>query len=169
MTRQDGLSILITFVIGLVAGSYFYVTGFSFKTFTVATQDTYEDFAIVGESYGNCGLNDGCMSFQLIADGTYRALPDSQDVEEGVVKEGDITGSLRKELQKNINISALEKQSKKVSATNCASGAQGIDYGFRITLDGKDYLLDTCKTSVDYDSKAWNSLAKLWNHFETLK
>jgi len=169
MTRQDGMSLLITFVIGLVAGGYFYVTGFSFKTFGITTQDTYEDFAIVGESYGNCDSEGGCSSFQLLADGSFRLLHNSQDVGNELVKEGNITRSLRKELERNLTIPVLEEQSEKVRASNCASDAQAVDYSFNVTLDGKDYLLDTCKTAVIYESKAWTSLAKLWNYFETLE
>jgi hypothetical protein len=169
MNRQDGLSILITFVIGVVVGGYFYLTGFSLKTFSTTTQDTYKDFAIVGESYGDCGSVNGCASFQLLGDRSYRVLHNSQDIGNELIREGDISNSLRKELQKNLVVSVLEQQSEETSASNCASGNDGIDYSFRVTLDGENYLLDTCKTAVEYDSKAWLSLAKLWNYFIALK
>ncbi|USN87804.1 MAG: hypothetical protein H6779_05415 [Candidatus Nomurabacteria bacterium] len=167
MTRQDTLSVLITFVIGLVAGGYYYITGFSFKDSDVSTKDTYSDFAIVGKAYGNC-QSDGCLSFQLLSDGTYRVLLNKADVGE-VSKEGVVPKTLRKELTDNIETLALKQLSKKVSTKNCSSMEGGVDYNFKITRAGTDYELDTCKTNINYNTEAWSSLAKLWNYFETIE
>ncbi len=166
ITKQDRLSILITFTIGLVAGFYFYLTGYSFKFSGISKEDTYSDFSIVGEAYGNC-QREGCLSFQLLSDGSYRVLVKKTNV--GTVsKEGIIPRSLRTELTRNVDTKILKQQSQKGLATNCASSDGGVDYKFKITRAGEDYELDTCKTRVAYDSGAWGSLAKLWNHFQTL-
>ncbi len=163
ISNQDKLSILITFTIGLVAGFYFFFNGFG-PSSDVSEADLYSDFAIEGKAYGNC-KKVGCLSFQLLADGSYQTLID--DLEKGQIrKNGIINPSLKKELISNINSPALITQSKKNLGQNCASSENGIDYNFTITLTGKEYELDTCKTNVAYDSKAWESLGKLWKYLE---
>jgi len=166
ITKQDLLSILITFTVGLVAGAFVYFNGLSFKSSTVPKEDSYANFTIIGEAYGSC-QNSVCLSYQLLADGSYRAIVYKMGSGQ-VIKEGFINNQLRNELIKNLDTKTLEHQSRKALALNCASDEGGVDYKFRITRDRKEFVLDTCKSTVSYNSTAWNSLAKLWNYFETL-
>lgn len=167
ITHQDKISMALTFSVGVVAGVYFYFTGFSFEFGgSVPEKDFYEDFVVEGQAYGSCEMK-GCMSFQLLADGSYRMVSSESRVGE-VAKNGVISLDLRSELMKNLESKTLSKQSKTNSITNCASDEGGTDYNFVITKDGEKYELDTCGTNVDFNSQAWLSLAKLWNYFETL-
>ena len=167
ITHQDKISMTITFSVGFIAGVYFYFAGFSFEFDSkVPEKDFYEDFAIKGQAYGSCEIK-GCLSFQLLADGTYRMVYPKSGINE-VVRNGVINLDLRSELMRNLEKNTLAKQARRNSAENCASDAEGVDYSFKITKDGKEYKLDTCGTDIDYKSKSWLSLAKLWNYFETL-
>jgi hypothetical protein len=167
ITHQDKISILLTFSVGFVAGVYFYFTGISFEfTSDIPEEDFYEDFVVEGQAYGICEIK-GCLSFQLLADGSYRLiLPNSNSGE--ITKNGVINLALRNELMKNLDDKSLTKQSKTSLSNNCASDDDGTDYNFVIIKNKKEYELDTCGTSIDFDSQSWLSLAKLWNYFEAL-
>lgn len=167
MIRQDLISIMITFVLGVGAGFYFYLTGYNFEFSDVPNEDNYADFSIEGEAYGGCRAN-GCMSFQVLADGSYRVLLTRSEVGE-IVKEGIISKSLKNELIKSLSTKTLTQQSQKRPLAKCASDEGGVDYNFRITRDGQDYVLDTCKNTIVYNSDGWGSLSKLWKYFEDLK
>jgi hypothetical protein len=168
MTRQDRNSIFATFCVGFVAGVYFYFTGFTFEIGSdVPDESFYTDFSIEGKAYGDCDV-ENCLSFQLLADGSYRLNIDSPKLGT-VTKNGIIDKSLKDELMKNFNVKTLEKQSIETSSHNCASDNKGIDYNFVITKGGEKYELDTCYTNVDYKSDAWNNLAELWSYFDELK
>lgn len=167
ITHQDKISMAVTFSVGFIAGVYFYFAGFSFEFGSnIPEKDFYEDFMIEGQAYGGCEVK-GCLSFQLLADGTYRMVSSQSGVGE-VTKNGVISLDLRSELMKNLEEKTLARQAKTNRAENCSSDAGGIDYNFIITKEGEKYQLDTCGTYVDFESKAWQSLAKLWNYFETL-
>lgn len=167
MIRQDFVSIMITFVLGVGAGFYFYLTGYTFEFSDVPKEDSYADFSIEGEAYGGCKV-DGCMSFQVLSDGSYRVLVTKSEVGE-VIKEGVLTKSLKNELVKNLSTKTLDQQSQKRPLAKCSSDENGIDYNFRITRAAEDYVLDTCKNTIVYDSDGWKSLGKLWEYFENLK
>jgi len=131
-----------------------------------ATEDAYTGLVIEGGSYGNCESTDGCLSFQLLSDGSYIVLPDAENSKS---KDGFIPALLSRELQSALIQSELKAQSKKQTFASCVSDEDGVDYSFNITLEGEEYVIDTCKTAVKYNSPAWLALAKLWNHFQTLK
>ena len=167
ITHQDKISLVVTFSVGFVAGVYFYFAGFSFEFGSaIPEKDFYEDFMIEGQAYGSCEMQ-GCLSFQLLSDGTYRMVSPMSGVG-AVTKNGVIRFDLRSELMKNLEDRTLTKQAKSNGVENCASDEGGTDYNFIITKNGEEYQLDTCSTNVDYESQAWQSLAKLWNYFETL-
>lgn len=166
MNRQEATSILITFVVGFVAGGYFYMNGHSFKMSDTANQDAYSGLIIEGNSYGNCESTDGCLSFQLLSDGSYVVLLDDEPRK---AKDGFIPASLANELKNQLTQTELNAQSQKQIFSNCVSEQDGVDYTFRVTLEEEEYVIDTCRTSVKYNSFAWLALAKLWNHFQTLK
>ncbi len=169
MTKQDKLSILITFTVGLFAGVYLYVAGFAttFKLPEVSTDDIYTEFVLIGEGYGACELDNTCLSFQLLESGAYRGLYDAADGTE-VVKEGVIPRALRRELLEALTPAALTTQSDLI-ALPCRFGEDGTNYRFEVTREGTEYSLDTCRTALDYEGVTWKTLAKLWNYLATIK
>jgi hypothetical protein len=170
MPGQDKVSILLTFVIGLVAGGYVYLTGFA-TTFVppeATTEDTYGGLVINGESYGECAASNSCLSFQLLGNGTYRAIYTNPGANDKLSKEGGISRSLRKELTEVMSSEALLSQSYPLQLTECKYGQNGTNYKFKVTLDGVNYNLDTCKTRLDYNGQIWLTLVKAWNYFAML-
>lgn len=169
MTKQDKLSILITFTVGFFAGVYLYVAGFA-TTFVlpeVSTDDIYTEFVITGEGYGACELDNTCLSFQLLESGAYRALYDAEDGST-VVEEGVIPRTLRRELLEALTPAALTVQSDLI-ARPCRFGEDETNYRFEVTREGAEYSLDTCRTALDYEGATWKTLAKLWNYLATIE
>ena len=111
ITHQDKISMAVTFSVGFIAGVYFYFAGFSFEFGSnIPEKDFYEDFMIEGQAYGGCEV-EGCLSFQLLADGTYRMVSSQSGVGE-VTKNGVISLDLRSELMKNLEEKTLARQAK---------------------------------------------------------
>ncbi len=169
LSKQDKLSILITFTVGLFAGVYLYVAGFAttFNLPEVSTGDIYTEFVLIGEGYGACELDNTCLSFQLLENGSYRALYDAADGTT-VVKEAVIPRALRRELTNALTANALTVESDLI-ARPCRFGDDGTNYRFEITKEGTEYSLDTCRTALDYEGVVWKALAKLWNHLATVE
>ncbi len=170
MFRQDKISIAITFVIGLIAGSYLYLTGFAttFELPEASTDDVYNEFVIIGDTYGVCDQLQNCLSFQLLENGSYRAIVENGN--EDLVKEGKIPRSLRTELDRALNAVALDRQSDPLQFPECRYDiTTENNYNFSISKDQINYDLDTCETRIDYQGAAWVSLVKLLNYFTSLE
>lgn len=169
LSRQDRLSILITFTVGLFAGVYLYVVGFA-TTFVlpeVSTDDIYTEFVLTGEGYGACELDNTCLSFQLLENGSYRGLYDAADGST-VVKEGSIPRALRRELVNVFTAEAMAVESDLI-ALPCHFGEDGTNYRFEVTKEGTEYSFDTCRTALNYEGEIWTTLAKLWNYLATIE
>lgn len=166
MTRQDILSILITLTVGLLAGAYLYVAGFAttFKLPELNTKEAYSKLVIVGKNYGSCEENLSCLSFQVLEDGTYRAIFDNPAGEQ-IIKEGTISNSLQSELNKVLTTTTLVGESMMMSDPKCHFSYDTGNYRFKVTRDDSDYSLDTCINDINYTGKTWIVLVKLWNFF----
>lgn len=165
ISRQDLLSIMITFSVGVVAGMYIYVVGFvpRVEQFQDYIEPPEQALAIVGEQYG--GFRGGeAPSFQITADNTYRFIAPAPF---GVVVEpvqGELDVAWRRPLRPYLNADTLTAAAAPRSG-DCASFVDGIDYRYRITLDGLVYELDTCTTALLDNAPLAAALANLWNYF----
>lgn len=167
MTHQDKISILVTFVVGMLVGSYLYVTGFA-PTYRLPEADqvsAYDGFVIIGDSFGGCEVTNSCISFQLFQNGTYRVIykRDGKSVE----KTSSIPRSLRQELVTALEPAALTRDSKPLLLLNCAFGEEATNFRFTITSNKESYLLDTCATSIAYTEPLWSALANAWGSVVT--
>jgi hypothetical protein len=170
MFRQDKISIAITFVIGLIAGSYLYLTGFAttFELPEVDDSEIYAGLVITGDFYGVCDVDDACISFQLLENGGYRVIVGNR--ENDLIKEGVLPRGIRLELEKSLDKESLAEFSKSLTVSSCNFDIETENnYSFTISLDETEYTLDTCETAIDYESSAWASLVKLLNYFINLE
>lgn len=169
MRRHDVLSVLFTFVVGFFAGAFLYVGHFGklLNSSDVSSNTDLENFTIVGEAYGSCG-ND-CPSFQVLSDGSYRYEYAITKGSEAQIKSGTLPLEIRRALKANLKDSTLAPQTESIQPTDCHSYHGGIDVRYDVTLKGEEYNLDSCGTTVDGNSNAWNSLAQIWNYFETIR
>jgi len=171
MTHQDKISILITFIVGLLAGAYLYVTGFAttFEPPEASPENIYTQFVITGESYGACQVDHTCLSFQVLENGAYRALLETKDASAPLAKEGAIPWSLKRDLADTLTTAVLVRESRMRPLPLCKYGESGTNYRFHVTRDQVSYTLDTCTSMMDYEGVAWLTLAKLWNHFGSVE
>ena len=167
MKRQDVMSILFTALIGFVGGGYLYVTHFSklIQPDTVQTVSQAEAFTIIGEAYGSCGVD--CPSFQILNDGSYRYQYAQSAGSQKSIKSGTVPLQIQGSVKAALNTETLIVQSKALSAPNCDQSS--INYRYKVTYDGAEYLLDSCTTALNGTGDVWNSLVETWNYFETIK
>ncbi|TXH01166.1 MAG: hypothetical protein E6P95_02385 [Candidatus Moraniibacteriota bacterium] len=167
MKKHDIVSILITFLVGVFIGGYFYLTNFAGLVAKIETPDieTVSEFTIVADVYGGC--RNACPSFQVQNDGTYRYLYTPAVGAEQVLRKGALSRELLKSLQTVVTKEALATQSKVITPALCNSFTDGIDIRYEITLDGVVYRLDSCGTAVVAESKLWATLSAIWDFYET--
>lgn len=166
MKKQDILSIMITFVVGFMAGGYLYVVGLAgwVANIGVPTEERASSFVVVGDLYGGC--RDNCPSFQLLGNGSYRY------VYVQVAGEGRklIEGALPLKQQRALAIAMTEKnlvsQSEPVTVETCNSHVDKMDVKYEITIEGTKYNLDSCKTAYDGASSLWQTLNGVWGYLE---
>lgn len=169
MKRNDLINIAVTFVVGLIAGGYLYVTHFSklLNPDDVETADEISEFQIVSEAYGKCGAD--CPSFQIARDGSYRYQYAPSAGAEKQFKTGTMPFNVTRNIKKALDTDELVAQSQPNSSTNCNSRNGGVDVRYTITYDGAEYTLDSCGTAVDGNGALWESLSGTWNYFNTIK
>ncbi len=167
MKRQDILSILITFLVGLIAGGYLYLTGFAptVAKLEVPSAETFQSFEVVSEVYGGC--RSACPSFQVLGDGSYRYLYSTSFDDEQILQTGTLPFDMRRNLQRTLEAEVLRVQSRKTTPALCESFSDGFDVRYQITIAGEEYSLDTCGTAVSTESALWQSLEAVWTYLES--
>ena len=168
MKKQDLLSILITFVAGMLGGVYLYLTGFAPLESKVSLPDAVAlaQFTMVSDVYGGC--RDTCPSFQLVNDGTYRYLYTPEAGAEKIVRQGTLPITLQRRLKDALSPETLEIQSRAIQPAICNSYTDGIDVLYDITLAGEQYVLDSCGTAVDTNSELWQVFRDIWDYLQGL-
>jgi len=168
MKRQDLLTILITFAMGLCFGFYVYLVGYAPASERVSTSltDTTAGLVITGEAYGGCEQVANCPVFNIAPDGSYRYFYVPLGSDEQVVREGVLPFALQQQLDRHLNQAALEAQSRSIEPVFCESFVDGIDVQYDISLNNVDFMLDSCGTDVVAESQLWQALSNLWTYFE---
>lgn len=168
MKKQDILSVLITFAVGLFVGGYLYLTDAAGKISELTIPDAKEvsEFTIVGDAYGGC--RDRCPSFQVVSDGSYRYLYSPKTGDEQVLRQGVLPGQLQRQLRTVLTERSLKEQSRSIEPAVCNSYTDGIDVKYAITIDGKEYKIDSCGTTVDGNSQMWITLGSIWDYYQSL-
>lgn len=172
MKKQDKLTLLSAFLIGMIAGSYLYLVGYApeFQSGQgVDTQNEEEEFMVVGEVYG--GMRAGIPpTFQILADGSYRYVKFSDNVEvPGEVLEGNLPKDMFRSLKNSTSLEVLEDAAREIQPEMCAQMVDGLDYKYTIVKEGEEYDLNTCGTNISIDEGLGAELADLWDYFANLE
>ncbi len=172
MKKQDLISIMITAIFGFFAGIFMFVSyansiAVPIVAGDVPTQAQVQEFTIIGEAYGGCAEN--CPSFQLLEDGAYRYRYVEVRDEPAVIRDGTLPLSLQGDIKDELSVSLLEAQSELVDRTTCNSDNNGIDFRYEITIEGAEYILDSCTTAIDDTSDLWIALTATWNYLQTVQ
>lgn len=166
ITREDKVSILLTFIIGFIAGGYFYVSNVAGLATKLETPDVKKAsrFVVVADVYGGCRST--CPSFQIQNDSSYRYLYTPAAGADKIIREGDLSHDLMVQLRAVLTKEELRRQSAPIEPAICNSYTDGIDVVYEVTLDGEVFVLDSCGTDVHSDGKLWQTLASVWDFFE---
>ncbi len=169
LKKQDKLTVLSAFLIGIIGGSYLYLVGYApeFQSGQgVETEEEATEFVVIGEMYG--GMRAGTPpSFQIETDGSYRYLPfsDNSEVPSPAV-EGAIPRTLLRDLKDMLTDDVLIEGAKPETKEMCAQMVDGIDYRYIVVKDGVEYELDTCTTNLEAESEVGQKLGALWEYFD---
>jgi hypothetical protein len=133
MFHAQKVGILITFFMGVVSGAYLYLTGFAttFKLPEVTTDNIYKEFVITVESYGKCTDSKTCLSFQVLENGSFRAIFDSPILSKREVKEGRIPLAIRRSIKENLTPTNLQLNTVPLGTPECRY--EGDNYRFRVS------------------------------------
>ena len=167
MRGQDIISIAVTFIVGIFAGAYLYLTGAAAYVTEIVSpvEDKPVEFIIESEAYGSCG--EVCPSFRIDNDGSYHYLYVPPAATDPVVRKGKLLGYLNNKLHRVISKATLQQQAKKTTPGICNYQNGGLDVRYRITLAGELYILDSCGTAIDENSSLWRTLSDVWDYLET--
>jgi len=168
MKRQDLISILITFAVGMVGGAYLYLTGFAPLVNEISDIELSPTsrFEIVSEVFGSC--RETCPSFQVLSNGTYRYLYTPRAGAEQVVRQGTLPIPMQNQLKAALDVNEIALQAREITPLLCNSFTDGIDIDYFITIDAVEYSLSSCGTAVDPASEIWLTLDGVWEYFENL-
>tara|TARA_B100001989_G_C24397431_1_gene392403 strand:+ start:117 stop:623 length:507 start_codon:yes stop_codon:yes gene_type:complete len=168
MYKQDWLSVVITLIAGIFTGAYFYTTGFLPLVNNGVADDriALTEFSVTADMYGGC--RNVCPSFHVNNDGEYRVIYGADDNGERLTREGVLPLNISRQLKVNLTPEALAIESEPVDPESCNSDVDGLDLIYEITVAGETYFLDSCGTAVDGDGELWQSLATVWDYFNTI-
>jgi hypothetical protein len=165
MDAKTTFLLISTFLMGVIAGGYFYLTVFAPEYNDVLSSgDTLSasDLVIEGEMYGGCSEADACASFRLV-DGRryeYRSFPDAD------VRKGTLERSIADPIRTAIGNADLERLSEEMSSSQCASYVDGVDYRYTVFSGGNSYVLDTCGTRFSAELSLQNVFVDAWYAME---
>lgn len=169
MTGSDWFLLISTFVVGLVSGAYLYTTAFKPiyqpENSISRSERIAEDFSIVGKAYG--GLHPAGYTQPLVritGDGSYSYFPPGIGVSSEDPQKGVLPSSLFGVLFEEIDQSDLEVLSHSSVKEECRIFYDGVDYVYRIVLDGTEYELDTCNTALTYDHPIATIMDDVWSY-----
>ncbi len=168
MAKQELLSILITFVVGFTAGGYLYLNYFVplVQPDGIGSQADQDAFEITSQAYGGCRSD--CPAFRVSSDGSFRYQFTVEAGAEPMLRSGTLPRSLRRALDREIVPSAISGQTMPAAGIDCPSARDGIDIRYDISIGGASYRLDSCQTTVDFTSDAWQALNEIWTYINDL-
>ncbi len=166
MRGTDAVLIVLTFLTGVFAGVYLYITVFApdYGSKESGVEDTSAiSFQLQGEAFGGCRMTGGdCGSFTLKENRsyTYRA-GGTDETKTGYVSRITL-GAVMDAVEEGQT--SLERFMLP-GTTSCVSAADGIDYRYRLIYDGETYDFSTCGTRFT-DSALAAAFVELWGTFD---
>jgi hypothetical protein len=168
MSRQDLISVLMTFVVGIAGGFYLYLTGFAPWVNEISDIEISPttQFTIISEVYGGC--RDTCPSYQVQHNGTYRYLYTPRAGADQVLRQGTLPIPLQRKLKAALDVAEIIPQTRETTPAMCNSYTDGIDLDYFITIGDTEYVLSSCGTAVNPTGELWTALNEVWDYLENL-
>lgn len=167
METRDLILMIGTFCIGIFTGGYVYLVGFV-PTYVDTTPDGFDEsnsFMVVGEVYGACSE---CPVFRITDDRNFRFFANTKSA----AASESITGAYPRADYLTLTAVAQPERLQIASApipNTCQSNdtrPKFVGYRFTVTVEGVDYELDSCTTSLESDSELFITLKEVFSILE---
>lgn len=171
MTRHDWFLFIFTFLVGMCAGMYLYAMSFKpvYQPEGLSGSEIgASDFSITGRSYGG-RQTPGYVhpSFRIHEDGTYLYVPGGSNADASAEPiEGTLPRDLFQRVTGAVGESDLLRLAKPTAKEHCNIYLDRPDYSYRITVDEREYEVDTCATALSYDDELAVALMRVWSYLD---
>jgi len=159
MKGSDYALLGLTFVTGMMAGAFLYVTAFLPAQVAKETARDESSWTIGATMVGDCEREVGkiCSRFELLSDRTYQYLPPGQTDANFTLDTSSISatqiGLLEVALTKSVNDSA--------STISCSDTFVGSGYEYDVRYEGDRFIFSTCDSA--FAASVLNAeLATIW-------
>jgi hypothetical protein len=166
VSKQDVITILFTFICGLIAGIYLFVVGFMSQVSDVVSSlssdnDSDKSFSIEGYQYGICELDESCQSYNILDSGSYTYILSSIPSEYNM-----LYGTLSKKewgaIKDLLASAALESLANENDSFQCLNSYKENNYRYIVRSDGVFFILDTCNERFLRASVLYSQLDLVW-------
>ena len=165
MTGRIQLLFISSFLMGMFAGAYFFVSFFAPLIESPDSGlyvDAQQDLIIEGIMYGGCERMNACANFQLVNGRDYHYTV-STDTE---VQTGRLHRTFAEGIKASLSDDTLYAASGPENMNSCSSYVDGIDYHYTIIKEGQRYELDTCTTALAYNQSLQELFLDIWYTLE---
>lgn len=168
MKRDDWMLLSLTFLTGLAIGMYVYIVAFK-PTYVPEDLNTTEveasEWSVVGKKRMESDQSGYVYpSFRLLGDGSYVYLPGGNSTDSLEPIEGSVSSGLIRELKAESRL--MPSYTADSTTSYCGGDSEGYEYEYRVTIENRNYVLDTCYTALSHDSEYANLLAEVWMQIE---
>ena len=166
MELNDWVMLFLTFVTGAFIGMFIYVT--SFKPVYAPDNlpndtELADEYSVIGRAYSDSASSSLQPTFRLLSDGSYTYIAGEAGNREP--QEGKVPRALINDLKALSDRGNLLAYSETVNK-NCQSESGGVDFEYRVVVEGESYALDTCQTALGTDSTLSVVLSDLWRYLD---
>lgn len=161
MHREDWILFILTFVTGLFAGAYTFVVFFKPEYAPdnmPADEIAAQEFSIVGSAYSD--TLDGYPSFRVVRDGSYQYF----ETAVSEPRSGSLPFTLLADLKAVATEESLITAESSEGDKECRSENGGVDMEYQVTRDAILYEIDTCFSTLPYESDLFRTFGAIWNY-----
>jgi len=163
MKGKDYFVFFLTFITGIFAGAYLYITSFvpDYQQDNIS-EISEVDFLLQGQERGDCGDIYGlCASFELQQDRTYKYMTRSTpDIADAPLTEGRLNKKVFIDFVDYLRTVELTELAQ-VDFNTCPS-RQDVTYTYSLVFTGESYQFSTCDR-VFATSNLSQELNSLWH------
>jgi hypothetical protein len=139
--------LLLTFLMGMLAGVYIYFVTRTPAANQTISSETNRGYEIVANTYGGCERA-GCNSLRIQDDGSYTYLVSRMDTMYSRY-EDSLSKRQIADLEERMSETSFETIEESMFEGECPTAYDAVAYRFVIRYEGTTHNLDSCVVSLD--------------------
>lgn len=159
MKGTEWMLVISTFMVGAMAGGYFYVTAYKPSIELQKQEINKLDWEIIAREIGSCQTINTCPEFYIAADRVHKYSPDGN-----ILEEGKVTKAVRNSLSTALKAHNREEDAQ--SDGSCQYVTDEVNYIYDIDAYGERYTETTCDTQFAASPLA-RTLDTVWQQVAT--